>query len=174
MRCMLSLSYSSTILRLLKNQATLTARNSFGSITAKQISRTFTSTHLLRMATSSRVKLDPSHRPVFAVPKLSQELADKVSGLLQTNHEEHHVFFNQEGFHVQRLPYSSATISLTIARIEPHRSPPPNPLRSRGHGRPDPEAVRPECFLPAAAGAVEEEYREGHARSGALQELSRE
>lgn len=52
------------------------------------------------MATASTIKLLPSQAANFRLPNLSQESADKVSELLQINHEKHHIFFNQSGFHV--------------------------------------------------------------------------
>lgn len=67
----------------------------------KQNIRTFYNTPVLKMATASKIKLDPSFRPAFAVKDLKQEAADKASELLQENHEKHHIFFNQEGFHVR-------------------------------------------------------------------------
>lgn len=51
------------------------------------------------MATSSKVKLDPSHHPSFYLPSITQEGADKASELLQENHEKHHIFYSSEGFH---------------------------------------------------------------------------
>jgi hypothetical protein len=51
-------------------------------------------------ATASKVHLDTQHRPVFAVPNLSEQSASKTSELLQENHDKHHIFFNREGFHV--------------------------------------------------------------------------
>ena len=65
-----------------------------------QKARYFCNSRTIRMATASKVKLDPSWRPVFAVEELKQEAADTVSELLQENHEKHHIFFNQDGFHV--------------------------------------------------------------------------
>jgi len=51
------------------------------------------------MATNATVHLDASQQPQFYVKGLSPESADKVSKLLQVNHEKHHIFFNNEGFH---------------------------------------------------------------------------
>lgn len=50
-------------------------------------------------ATASKVHLDPSHRPVFAVPNLSAASAERASKLLQENHDRFHIFFNNDGFH---------------------------------------------------------------------------
>ncbi|OAG24889.1 hypothetical protein CC77DRAFT_1027643 [Alternaria alternata] len=51
------------------------------------------------MATSSNVYLSPSQPLVFHVPDISFETATATSKLLQKNHENHHIFFNQSGFH---------------------------------------------------------------------------
>lgn len=51
------------------------------------------------MATSSKVKLDPSHHPAFYLPTMSQEGADKASEILQENHEKFHCFYSNQGFH---------------------------------------------------------------------------
>ncbi|RAR04058.1 hypothetical protein DDE82_004712 [Stemphylium lycopersici] len=51
------------------------------------------------MATASKVHLSASQQPQFHVNGLHPESAAKASQLLQTNHEQHHIFFNQSGFH---------------------------------------------------------------------------
>ncbi|CAN9111464.1 unnamed protein product [Alternaria alternata] len=51
------------------------------------------------MATGSKVHLQASQKPQYYVNGLRPESAEKASQLLQTNHEEHHIFFNQSGFH---------------------------------------------------------------------------
>ena len=53
------------------------------------------------MATGSKVDLQASQKPQYYVNGLRPESAEKASQLLQTNHEEHHIFFNQSGFHVR-------------------------------------------------------------------------
>jgi hypothetical protein len=55
------------------------------------------------MATGSKVHLEASQQPEFFVKGLKTESADKTSQLLQINHEKHHIFFNQSGFHVSRM-----------------------------------------------------------------------
>lgn len=55
------------------------------------------------MATGSKVHLGASQQPQFYVKGLSAESAEKTSQLLQVNHEKHHIFFNQSGFHVSRI-----------------------------------------------------------------------
>lgn len=51
------------------------------------------------MATSSKIYLSPALQPVFYLPGISPETADMTSKLLQENHEKHHIFFNNAGFH---------------------------------------------------------------------------
>jgi hypothetical protein len=55
------------------------------------------------MATGSKVHLEASQRSEFYVKGLTAESADKASQLLQVNHEKHHIFFNQSGFHVSHI-----------------------------------------------------------------------
>lgn len=50
-------------------------------------------------ASASQVKLSLDHCGVFHLPGLTKESAAKASQVLQENHEKHHVFFNQQGFH---------------------------------------------------------------------------
>lgn len=52
------------------------------------------------MASASRVHLTAEQKPQYYVKSLTAESADRTSQLLQLNHEKHHVFFNQSGFHV--------------------------------------------------------------------------
>ena len=52
------------------------------------------------MATASRIHLEASQRPQFFVEGLTTASAEKASELLQMNHEQHHIYFNDEGFHV--------------------------------------------------------------------------
>lgn len=51
------------------------------------------------MATASHVELAVGHSPAFSLPGITPEQAKKASELLQENHEQHHIFFNQNGFH---------------------------------------------------------------------------
>ncbi|KAI4683542.1 uncharacterized protein J4E88_004718 [Alternaria novae-zelandiae] len=51
------------------------------------------------MATGSKVHLEALQKPQFYVQGLKAESAEKASQLLQVNHEKHHIFFNQSGFH---------------------------------------------------------------------------
>jgi hypothetical protein len=50
-------------------------------------------------ASASKVYLDASQQPEFYVKGLTVESAEKTSELLQVNHEKHHIFFNNSGFH---------------------------------------------------------------------------
>ncbi|EON62989.1 hypothetical protein W97_02215 [Coniosporium apollinis CBS 100218] len=51
------------------------------------------------MATPSRVQLSLTEHPEFYLPGITAESAKKASELLQENHEQHHIFFNKDGFH---------------------------------------------------------------------------
>lgn len=55
---------------------------------------------LRTMATASKVHLSASQQPQFHINGLQPSSAEKASQLLQTNHSQHHIFFNQSGFHV--------------------------------------------------------------------------
>jgi hypothetical protein len=55
------------------------------------------------MATGSKVYLEASQQPQFYVKGLREDSAKKASELLQENHEKHHIFFNQGGFHVSPI-----------------------------------------------------------------------
>lgn len=51
------------------------------------------------MATANHVQLALDPKPVYYRPGLTDDLAKKASDLLQTNHENYHIFFNDDGFH---------------------------------------------------------------------------
>ncbi|KAF2803118.1 uncharacterized protein BDZ99DRAFT_427605 [Mytilinidion resinicola] len=51
------------------------------------------------MATSSVVKLSASQHPEFYVSGITAESAEAASKLLQENHDQHHIFFNESGYH---------------------------------------------------------------------------
>lgn len=51
------------------------------------------------MATASKVQLSSDHCGEFHVPNITQDSAAAASEVLQENHEIHHIFFNQSGFH---------------------------------------------------------------------------
>lgn len=55
--------------------------------------------HTTMSASASQVKLSLDHCGVFHLPGVTKESAAKASEVLQENHEEHHVIFNQQGFH---------------------------------------------------------------------------
>ena len=52
------------------------------------------------MATATKVCLSLNDRGVFHCPGIVPDSAKQASELLQENHEKHHIFFNDEGFHV--------------------------------------------------------------------------
>lgn len=47
----------------------------------------------------SKIKLSLAEAGVFHVLSLSSEAAAKANELLQENHDNHHIFFNESGFH---------------------------------------------------------------------------
>ncbi|KAI9778526.1 MAG: hypothetical protein M1839_008057 [Geoglossum umbratile] len=51
------------------------------------------------MATATKIHLTPSEAGMFHVPGITAESAAKASEVLQKNHEENHIFFNDEQFH---------------------------------------------------------------------------
>lgn len=51
------------------------------------------------MASTSKIHLTAQQKPENYVPGLTPESAKKASELLQENHDKHHIFFNQDGFH---------------------------------------------------------------------------
>ena len=51
------------------------------------------------MATAAHVELSPAGAGIYHSPHISSESAKVASQVLQKNHENHHIFFNSEGFH---------------------------------------------------------------------------
>jgi hypothetical protein len=98
------------------------------------------------MATATKVHLSSSQSPAFFVPGISDESAQKTSELLQKNHEQTHIFFNNEGFHVSKLAPLEVILTDTL-RSEPHCPPPPHPLCAQGITERDPERVRRERYI---------------------------
>lgn len=52
------------------------------------------------MATATKIHLTLSEAGVFHTPGITAQSAAKASEVLQQNHEENNVFYNQEGYHV--------------------------------------------------------------------------
>jgi hypothetical protein len=74
--------------------------NSLSSkLIARNSSRAEISITLRAMATASKVQLTLGEWPEFHVKDIKQQTATRTSELLQENHEEHHIFFNNSGFH---------------------------------------------------------------------------
>ena len=61
--------------------------------------------HTTMSASASQVKLSLDHSGVYHLPGLTQQSAAKASQLLQENHENHHIFFNRDGFHSKSADY---------------------------------------------------------------------
>ncbi|KAF2685090.1 hypothetical protein K458DRAFT_403332 [Lentithecium fluviatile CBS 122367] len=51
------------------------------------------------MATATNIHLEASQKPTFSIEGIGEESAKTASELLQENHEKHHIFFNQSGYH---------------------------------------------------------------------------
>ncbi len=51
------------------------------------------------MATATKVKLSTADAGVFHVKGIEEDAARKGSEVLQENHDRHHAFFNESGFH---------------------------------------------------------------------------
>ncbi len=58
---------------------------------------------------ASQIKLSLDNAGVFHTSSVNREAAAKTSQVLQENHENYHIFFNQSGFHSKHtaLPYIS-------------------------------------------------------------------
>ncbi|KAI9822586.1 MAG: hypothetical protein M1827_000305 [Pycnora praestabilis] len=88
------------------------------------------------MATASKVQLSLSHCGEFHLPDITTESAAKASEILQENHEDHHIFFNQSGFHnhiahhILTLYALSASPSIIQRQYERNKSyqRPPQPV----------------------------------------------
>jgi hypothetical protein len=52
------------------------------------------------MAVASKVLVSTENVGIYHRPGITAESAEKVTELLQKNHDEHHIFFNLDGFHV--------------------------------------------------------------------------
>lgn len=74
------------------------------------------------MATASKVQLSLGEWPEFYINDIKQESAIKASNLLQENHENHHIFFNQSGFHNHIAHHLLTIYSLaaTPSQIQKH------------------------------------------------------
>lgn len=68
----------------------------------RRIARTncpFKYSFIRNMASGSQVHLEASQKPQYVAKGLTAESAKTTAGLLQVNHEKHHIFFNKSGFH---------------------------------------------------------------------------
>ncbi|KAH6668414.1 hypothetical protein B0J14DRAFT_658327 [Halenospora varia] len=57
------------------------------------------------MASSSIVALSPAYAGVFHIETITAEATQKATELLQQNHEQYHIFFNELGFHNHTAHY---------------------------------------------------------------------
>ncbi|KAF2175822.1 hypothetical protein K469DRAFT_609363 [Zopfia rhizophila CBS 207.26] len=72
------------------------------------------------MATASIVNVSQSTAGVYHVPSIPNETLETATRVLQANHEQHHVFFNDRGFHNHITHYllTQTAIAATPAQIE--------------------------------------------------------
>ncbi|KAK6429340.1 hypothetical protein LTR95_014514 [Oleoguttula sp. CCFEE 5521] len=61
--------------------------------------RSLSFNNIARMATASTVQLSRRRKLQFSAPDLASDATQTTSKLLQDNHDQHHIFFNQQGFH---------------------------------------------------------------------------
>lgn len=66
---------------------------------------------------ASQIKLSLDNPGVFHLPSVNGEAAAKASEVLQENHDSHHIFFNQSGFHSMFPPGVSLNDEHTVACI---------------------------------------------------------
>ncbi|KAL8772761.1 MAG: hypothetical protein Q9209_002106 [Squamulea sp. 1 TL-2023] len=85
------------------------------------------------MASASKIQLSLDHCGEFHAPNISKESAVTGSEVLQENHEEHHIFFNESGFHnhiahhiptIYALGASPSTIRKHYANNKSYQRPP--------------------------------------------------
>jgi hypothetical protein len=90
------------------------------------------------MATASKIKLSLGEWPGYYIQDIKQESATRASDLLQENHEKHHIFFNNSGFHNHIAHHLLTLYSLaaTPSQIQKHYDDnvsyqrPPQPIES--------------------------------------------
>lgn len=84
------------------------------------------------MATTTKIHLTANEKPAFFVAPLRKDSAEKASELLQENHEKHHIYFNNDGFHVSASILSTSHISRALQNSNP-QSQPANILPPQNH-----------------------------------------
>ena len=74
------------------------------------------------MATALNIKLSLGECGEYHVPGITVESAIKASEILQENHEIHHIFFNDRGFHSMSFSLFSGVefIMLCLSLAMPH------------------------------------------------------
>lgn len=90
------------------------------------------------MASASKVQLSLGEWPEYYLKNITQDSATKASELLQENHEQHHIFFNNSGFH-NHIAHHLLTVyalAATPSQIQKHYDDnktyqrPPQPIES--------------------------------------------
>lgn len=64
------------------------------------------------MATGGTISLSPSTAGTYHVPSITSESSKKASELLQRNHDDNHIFFNESGFHNHQAHHLLAIFAL--------------------------------------------------------------
>lgn len=63
-------------------------------------------------AASSRIAISPENKGILHVPDISTQSVEKATDLLQRNHDEFHIFFNNRGFHNHSAHYVLSALAL--------------------------------------------------------------
>src|SRR4051812_29834865 len=95
---MLARFFYTTVLSSLKQPSTI--QSSTAKIRQQILRGTQATTQVRNMAGASKLQISVENVGIYHRPGITTESAEKVTQLLQKNHEEHHIFFNNEGFHV--------------------------------------------------------------------------
>ena len=61
---------------------------------------------------STRIVISPEQEGVLQVPEISKQSVEKAIDLLQKNHDEYHIFFNNRGFHNHSVHYVLSALAL--------------------------------------------------------------
>lgn len=74
------------------------------------------------MACASIVEISQDNVGVFHIPDVPDETIKTANELLQANHEQHHVFFNDRGFHNHITHYMLTQAALGATPTQMHRA----------------------------------------------------
>jgi hypothetical protein len=76
----------------------------------------------MAMASTSIVQISQDNLGVFHISNVPDETIRTANELLQANHEEHHVFFNDRGFHNHITHYMLTQAALGATPTQMHRA----------------------------------------------------